>query len=97
MMIAAATSTCRWLQNFHNSFAAREYWKENTIDLEGIQFTGPVAIHSFPDASNQRSQLCAVIVRNHRTRGPSLRQPTKRLTKRSRPTAPPALVLHSAA
>ena len=47
--------------------------EESTIDLEGIQFTGPVSIDSLPDASNQRSQLCAVIVRNHLTRSPSLR------------------------
>ena len=47
--------------------------EESTIDLEGIQFTGPVSIDSFPDASNKRSQLCAVIVRNHLTRSPSLR------------------------
>lgn len=47
--------------------------EKNTIDLEGIQFTGPVAIDSLPDASNKRSQLCAVIVRNDRTRSPSLR------------------------
>lgn len=46
--------------------------EETTIDLEGIQFTGPVTIDSLPDASNKRSQLCAVIVRNHRTRSPSL-------------------------
>jgi hypothetical protein len=47
--------------------------EESTIDLEGIQFTGPVSIDSLPDASNQRSQLCAVIVRNHLTGSPSLR------------------------
>jgi hypothetical protein len=47
--------------------------EENTIDLEGIQFAGPVAVHSLPEASNQLSQLCAVIVGNHPTRSPSLR------------------------
>lgn len=36
--------------------------EDGTVDLEGIQFTGPVSIDSFPDASNKRSQLCVVIV-----------------------------------
>jgi hypothetical protein len=47
--------------------------EEHTIDLEGIQFTGTVAIDSLPDSSNKRSQLRGVIVRNHRTRSLPLR------------------------
>jgi hypothetical protein len=47
--------------------------EKNTIDLEGIHFTGTIAIDSLPDASNKRSQLRGVIIRNHRTRSSPLR------------------------
>ena len=41
--------------------------EENTIDLEGIQFAGTVAVDGLPDAIDKCSQLCAVIVGNHGT------------------------------
>ena len=51
---AAATSTWSELQNFHSSFAAREYWK-NLINVERVKIAGTVPVDGLPNAGDKAS------------------------------------------
>jgi hypothetical protein len=47
--------------------------EENLINIEWVKLAGTVAIDGLPDAGDKFSQLCAVVVRDHRARRSSLR------------------------
>lgn len=47
--------------------------EEHVIDLERVEFAGPVAIDGLHDVGDKFSQLCVVVVRDHRPRRLSLR------------------------
>jgi DNA-binding NarL/FixJ family response regulator len=47
--------------------------EENSINVERVEFAGTVAIDSFPNANDKFSQLCVVVVRDHRARRSPLR------------------------
>ena len=47
--------------------------EENVINLERVELAGAVAIDGLPDAGDKFSQLCVVVVRDHRARRSSLR------------------------
>jgi len=47
--------------------------EENVVDLERVELAGPVAIDGLPDSGDKISQLCLVVVRDHRARRSSLR------------------------
>jgi hypothetical protein len=53
------------LQYFQSSFAAREYWKKNLVNLEGVKLAGAVAIHGLTNAGNKVSQLGLVVLPDH--------------------------------
>ena len=53
------------MQNFHNSFAARDYLVEHLVDAEGVQFAGAKPIDSFADLCNEDSQLRLLIGRHN--------------------------------
>jgi len=42
------------LQNFHSSFAAREYWK-NLINVERVKIAGTVPVDGLPNAGDKAS------------------------------------------
>jgi hypothetical protein len=66
------------LQNFHNSFAARPYWKMTSSTPERSEFTGAEPIDSLTYMFDQVSQPGLVI---RRDRCPGLS-----------PTEPPAII-----
>ncbi|HEY6748677.1 MAG TPA: hypothetical protein VI357_23555 [Mycobacteriales bacterium] len=43
------------MQNFHSSFAAREYWKKNLVNVERIKLAGTVAIDGLSNAGDKIS------------------------------------------
>jgi hypothetical protein len=47
--------------------------EENLINVERVEFVGTVAIDGLPNAGDKFSQLCVVVVRDHRARRSSLR------------------------
>jgi len=46
--------------------------EENLINVERVEFVGTVAIDGLPNAGDKFSQLCVVVVRDHRARRSSL-------------------------
>jgi hypothetical protein len=46
--------------------------EQNLINVERVELAGTVAIDGLPNAGDKFSQLCVVVVRDHRTRRSSL-------------------------
>src|SRR3954447_16913291 len=46
--------------------------EENSIDVEGVERVGTVAINGLPNAGDEVIQLCLVVLRDHGTRCSSL-------------------------
>ena len=65
--------------------------EQNPIDIEGIQFTGPMTINSVRDVGDQRVQLGLVIPRDDRTRLTPLRLVGHRVRLLSRWQPPPTV------
>jgi hypothetical protein len=47
--------------------------EQNAVDVEGVELAGAVAIDSLTNAGDKVSQLCLVVLRNHRARCSSRR------------------------